>query len=92
MEQAEQKFTASVDSAIDTLRQFKESWLQRLREKAQLSTIIESAIREAQNCLAQRTRPTSHMAEALFSSPEQLPIFLTIHSPYLQTNLPIYTN
>ena len=95
MEEFEQKFPVSVDKAIDTLRQFKESVLRKLRaDKEQLSTTIEAAIREAQNCLAQGTRPVSDIAKILLSSyPESLRmVFCSTYSPDLKTNVPMYVN
>jgi len=43
-----EELTASVDNAVDTLRQYKELWLQWLQtEKAQLAASIDQAIQEA---------------------------------------------
>ena len=55
--QFEQELIPSVDRAIDSLNQYKESWSQWLRtEKEQLATSIDQIIQEAQSCLAQTLR------------------------------------
>ena len=75
MDQFGKELSASVDSAIEALRQFKDVKLQWLRkEKEQLSMVIEAAVKEAQACLARGTQPTTELAQKLWTLPShQLP-------------------
>ena len=96
--QFEQELTTSVDRAIYSLNQYKESWSQWLRtEKEQLATSIDQAIQEAQSSLAQNIPPISDLAEALLSLPaEQLQLVsYSIKIPDFQvisTNWVFYVN
>jgi len=70
-----QEFSASADSVIEALRQFKDGRLQWLRkEKEQLSAVVEAAVKEAQTYLRLGTPLTTELAQKLWTLPShQLP-------------------
>jgi len=72
IDQFGQEFSASVDNVISQVQNYKNSVLQWLRtEKEQISTTIETAIKEAQNCLAQGSQYASPLVEALWVLPPE---------------------
>jgi len=90
-----QEFSASVDSAIEALRQFKDGKLQWLRnEKEQLSAVVEAANKEAQACLAQGTQPTTELAQKLWTLPPyQIPqVVYSLNPPNFQIACEIWVN
>lgn len=89
MEQYCAEVSASVDAAIETLTDFRDSLVSKAQaEKEQTSAAVEAAVEEAEACLAQGSQPTSRLAQALWTaSPESLRAFsYSINPPDLKAS------
>lgn len=81
--QLEQEFITSVDWAIASLNRFKSSKLQWLKTaKERFSATVETAIKEAQTCLAEGSTSPNLLSDALWVlSPEELRMITYSVSP-----------
>lgn len=76
-QKCKQDFSMTIQSAIDYLTQYRDNVLQQLEaEEKWTSTTIETAVREAESCLAGSLSPRSELGQALLTwTPSTLNLF-----------------